>query len=386
MMRKTWWPLGGLAAVLSALLVVAGLQRTAASGADEATPAPAAGGPSAVAGAASPAAGGQHAWFGDVLPDASAESPAAQAAFLAVLREPPSDARAARLRAAYVRWMLEAPGHALANSTGVPGEDRRQAVTGALAALAGRQPAVFERYAGSVAAHGTDLAAVIGAIADQDPARALDWVRRHPAFDANGQLSAAVLPALMRSDVPAAARAVAAMKERASPALVQQVAAAYARHDPAQAYAWVRQLILERPDVLPARLLDDVSASLVANDPQAAEQFMGRTAEADVRASLMNGLALRKGQEDLNAAWDWLQRYEGDERYADVAQNLLYRSSYARPQEVARILPRIADQAVQAGAATRLAQLWQRRDAAGYEAWLASLPEGPLKTAALAGR
>ena len=371
----TWWTCTAAGALLlagaAALLHRAPAQDTAAPGA---APAPASR-PHAAPDPASAAA----------VADTSGTA-ALQAVFAAVLREPPGAARADRLRAAFTRWLLAAPEDALAHAALIPAEDRRRVLAAALADLAQRRPDVFARHAGSLADVGIDLADVIGALAEADPGRALDWVRGHPVLDRDGRLSAAMLPALVRANPAGAAGAVAALRERASPALIQQVATALARSDPAQAYAWVRQVSAGRTDVAPARLLDAVSGSLAAADPVAAEQFMNRTADGDVRASLMDGLAQRKGQDDLGAAWDWLSRYAADPGYADAAQNLLYRSSWARPEAVAQLLPRVRDAAVQADAVVHLTQLWRRKDPAAYEAWLASLPAGPLRTAALDAR
>jgi len=373
---KAWWTWSGVGALL--LAGAAALLHRPPARDDAVSGAP-------------PAATGQARTLPDpapgaVVPDAPGAAPALQAAFAAVLREPPGTARADRLRAAFTRWLLAAPDDALAHAALIPAEDRRQVLAAALAALAQRRPDVFERLAGSLPGDGIDLADAIGALAESDPGRALDWVRGHPALDRDGRLSAAMLPALVRANPAGAAAAVAALRERAAPALIQQVAAAYARSDPAQAYAWVRQVSAGRADVAPARLLEAVSASLAAADPDAAEQLMNRTPDADVRASLMNELAQRKGQDDLGAAWDWLGRHAADPQYADAAQNLLYRWSWTRPEAVAQLLPRVQDAAVQADAAVHLTQMWRRKDPAAYEAWLASLPAGPLRTAALGAR
>lgn len=373
MKRMAWWTWGGAGVLL--LAGAAALVRTPAQDAA----APAAGRPTAA----------QEPGFGAGLPrvagTASGAAPEAEA-FAAILRQPPGTARADRLRTAFARWLLAAPEDALAHAARIPAEDRRQVLTAALATLAQQRPDAFERHAAGLAHDGIDLADVVGALAEADAGRALDWVRRHPALDRDGRLSAAMLPALVRANPASAAGAVAALGNRAAPALIQQVAAAYAHSDPAQAYAWVRQAGAGRTDVTPARLLDAVSASLAAADPDAAEQFMYRTTDADVRASLLGELAQRKGQDDVGTAWDWLGRHVGDPGYADAAQNLLYRWSWTRPEAVAHILPRVQDATVQADAAAHLTQMWRRKDPAAYETWLASLPPGPLRTAALAAR
>ena len=312
----------------------------------------------------------------------AAAPPRPQAAFSVVLQAPPGDARSEALQRSFTRWLLDAPDDALAHIASMPAEERHAVVTAAFAALALKRPSSFQQYSTTLAEYGTDLAAVAGVIADSDPVQALRWARGN----ADAKLLAAVMPGLLRSDVTLAANAVAAMKEQAPLALVQQVAAAYARHDPAQAYTWAGQLIASRSDVAPSRLLDEVSSSLAAGDPQAAADFMNQSTDPVVRRSLMSELAIRKGQDDLGAAWTWLAQYGSDPAYADVAQNLLYRWSYTKPQEVAQILANVGDAAVQANGAAYLTQFWQRSDRSAYQNWIASLPPGPLRNAALAAK
>jgi hypothetical protein len=49
---------------------------------------------------------------------------------------------------------------------------------------------------------------------------------------------------------------------------------------------------------------------------------------------------------------------------------------------VATLLPQVASGEAQSAAAHQLAQLWNKKDPHAYHAWVASLPEGPLKSAA----
>ncbi|MFP5392625.1 MAG: hypothetical protein ACLGI6_13945 [Gammaproteobacteria bacterium] len=230
------------------------------------------------------------------------------------------------------------------------------------------------------------LVQALAALAEQQPALALEAIRRHPQLDVNGVLSAAVLPALIRKDLALAAETVAAMGARAPVALIQQVAAAYARSDPATAYAWLARVAQGRTDLPPARLVDAVSSSLVASDADAAAHFMGQTPDAGVRKSLMNEIAIRKGQDDLGAAWNWLAQYSSDPAHGEAVQNLLYRWSYTKPEEVARLLPQVTEPDVQAEAAAHLTRFWQQKDPQGYQKWLASLPPGALRNVALAAR
>jgi hypothetical protein len=71
---------------------------------------------------------------------------------------------------------------------------------------------------------------------------------------------------------------------------------------------------------------------------------------------LVRGIAMEKARDDLGAAWTWLQQHGGAAPESQAhAADLLYRWSYARPQEVARLLPALAPSPLQSHLAVRLA-------------------------------
>lgn len=318
---------------------------------------------------------------------AAVSAPELHAAFQAVLTQAPGEARTQALRTAFTKWVLETPAEALAHIDSIPGEDRRTIVATALAALARQHPERFQRYVNEIGQDsGAVLTATLSAISEKHPAEALAWIKQHPELDTKGELTAAVLPGLIHSGIALAAQTVASMNDRAPVSLIQQVAVSYAKQDPAQAYQWVGQVIKDRSDASPTQLLNDVSSSLAASYPAEAASYLNRASDPAVRKSLMNEIAIRKGQEDLGAAWNWLSQYGGDPNYSEAAQNLLYRWSYTKPQEVAQILTNVSNQEVQTVAVAHLSRFWQQRDQAAYQAWLASLPPGSLKTAALSAR
>ena len=301
-----------------------------------------------------------------------------QADFSAALRKPQGEA----LQRAFTRWLLAAPDDAMAHIASIPAEERKLVITTALAELAHKQPSAFKRMMSSQAA--VHLGDVIGLIAEKNPALALTMLMQYKDQNAAGALTAAVLPALIRHDMALAAKTVAAMKERAPLALIQQVAAAYAQQNPALAYEWASHMVQHNANVTPSQLADQVSSSLAAGNPNAAVDFMDSTADPAIRRSLMSEIAIRKGQDDLAAAWQWLDQYSADPAFAEAAQNLLYRWSYTKPQEVAQLLPGVHNLSVQANAAAHLTRFWKQRDQAAYQSWIASLPPGQLRSLALA--
>ncbi len=310
-------------------------------------------------------------------------APALRASFEAALQQPAGENKTRTLQSAFTGWVLEAPGEALAHMDSIPAEERQTIVANALAALAQQRPDKFASYSKAIGQEtGTVIAATLGAMSESNPTEALAWIAQYPNLDEKGELTAVVLPGLIRTNVALAAQTVASMTDRAPVALIQQVAVSYAQHDPAQAYQWVNQVIQERSDASPTQLLNQVSSSLAASNPAEATKYLNRTDDPAIRQSLMSEIAIRHGQESLTTAWNWLSQYNSDPQYAEAAQNLLYRWSYTKPEEVARILPTLNNQELQAAAGTRLSVFWQQRDQASYQAWLASLPPGSLKQAA----
>ncbi|HEX3139838.1 MAG TPA: hypothetical protein VHQ87_07275 [Rhizobacter sp.] len=114
----------------------------------------------------------------------------------------------------------------------------------------------------------------------------------------------------------------------------------------------------------------------------AALDTLARTSDPQRKTALIREIAAQKAQDDLGSAWTWLTQYRGDPGYAENMRNLLYQWSYARPEHVAALLPQVQSGEAQAAAAQQLAQLWNKKDPNAYHAWVASLPDGALKTAA----
>ena len=338
--------------------------------------------------AASPSMGARFSELANVFDSSAAvvdQAPDAQAAFTDALKQPAGPGRLPLLQAAYVRWVLQAPVQALAAIDRIPADERQEIVAQALAMLAQQRPEPFLTYANGITdQYTTYMAAAMGLLAETNPQLALALVKRNQdRGDPHGVIIGALLPGLIRSDLALAAETVAQMKDQASVAHLQQVAAALARQDPKQAYDWVNRVLANRTDIAPAQVLNDITGSLVAGNPAEAVHYLARTTDPAIRKSLLSEISVQKGQEDLASAWTWLNEYKADAQYGETALNLLYRWSYSKPEEVAKILPMVADAQVQSAAATHLSRFWQKKDPAGYQAWVASLPPGALKNSAL---
>ena len=305
----------------------------------------------------------------------------ARAEFEAALSDR-SDGASDRLRLAYVHWLLEDPAAALARADELPAGERHEVVAAGLTLFAHERPDQALRYLSTLDGDYTPyLAGALGEVAKTDARRALEWVEQNQARDPNGDLYGAVIPALAKVDLSRAAHAVESLGERAPENAFQAVAAEYARRDPARAYTWASEMAAARHDD-PAASLRAVSTAVVTADPAGAAQLLSRTADPAVRASLIGEISQQRGEKDLPGAWQWLGQFKDDPSYDANARELLSRWSYTKPQDVANLLPAVADPELQASAAKQLAGIWQQQDPVRYGAWVGSLPAGPIKSAA----
>lgn len=264
----------------------------------------------------------------------------------------------------------------------IPIDLREAVVAPALAKLAEQQAPVALSILGAVTGNYAAYAsAVLGAIAKSDPRRAWDWAVQNADRDPGGEVMRALLPDIAPTYLDTAARAIAAMGDRAPVPVIQQVAAEYAMRDPQQAYTWALSFAQTRPAAAVDEIVSSVSAALAAHGPDDAAVFLNEATDPRIRASLIREIANRKSETDLREAWGWLSQYSADASYPENARNLLYRWAYLRPEEVASILRDVTDTEMRVAVARELASQWQRRDSVAYQTWVAALPAGPLRSA-----
>lgn len=380
---KTWLPL----LLASAIGVLCAAQWLAPQ------TAPARGGSSKGAvlrGASSDAASGsKEVWSGAASPFgptgstvATLDSDDPAFAFDAALRLPAGPERLAAIQTAFNSWIVRSPQDALAAINSVPAVDREEILTRGLAKLAEQRPDDFLHHAAGLANARDYVAGAMSVLAATHPKLALALVRREGA-DPSGALFDSLLPDLIRNDVKLAAQAVSEMGSSATSAHIQQVAAAYAKQDLKQAYEWADTVRAARTDLPARQLLNEITSSFVASDPAEASRFLGQATDPNVRKSLLTEIAARKSQDDLTGAVTWLSGYSNDASFSQSAVDLLYRWSYAKPDEVARVLPAVSNPEVQAAAAAHLARFWQARDPQAYQAWVATLPPGAVRDSVL---
>lgn len=314
--------------------------------------------------------------------DSGASEASPREAFEAALNQPDGEDKAAALRTTFYRWVLSTPQQALTQIDRIPSTYRWQAVSTSLAALAAQEPDAALSYMQWITeSYPVYLGAVLSVIAQRDPRRALELANQNAYRDPTGEIMNAIVPVIAQSDLDLAATAVANMTDGVSIRLIQEVATRYARPDPEHAYRWAKQVAARNGGDAIGTTLSEVSTVLAMSDPEAAQSYLTRSHDRDIRTSLIRAIALQKGLQDLQSAWHWLQQYRTDSGYTENARNLLYQWSYEKPEEVAAILEGLADADIRASVADELARTWQKKNNSAYVSWVGALPmDSPLRS------
>jgi hypothetical protein len=299
-----------------------------------------------------------------------------QDTFALALAQADGEWKSAQLSAAFTRLLAHSPAEALRDVDRIPIDYRQQVVGAALAQVAAQQPdRVLGYIDGITENYASYLGVVLGVIAQRDPARAVDIAIQNADRDPTGAMFGSLIPVLVQSNLERAASLVSAMN-KPQVTVIQQVASEYARNDPDRAYQWASEVARRHGPNLAEEAVDALSVSLATSSPEVALNFLARTQDVTIRNSLIRAISQHMGQQDLRSAWAWLSDYRTDASYSENARNLLYRWSYAKPEEVAELLPSIDDREIRSAVADELAIAWQKRDPNAYQAWLGSLTAG----------
>lgn len=286
-----------------------------------------------------------------------------------------------QMEAAYQRWMLVAPAKALRGAVLLPLEHRTRIQNRALALLADLDPVMFLRHADNLSGQ---LPAILAWLADGNPHAALRLLAQLPEADATTRQRqmAALLPRLVAVDPNLAARAITSEGNTLTLAQVQQVAAGYARKDLDLALRWASQVLTARSTSLGLSVdqaLQDVTSSLVASAPEAAELLLSNTGDQAIRSLLVREIATHKARDDLIAGWSWLQQGGKTTESQGHAAEFLYRWSYVRPEQVGPLVLALEPTATQMDLAKNVAQVWKRKDPLAFESWVRTIPPGGVR-------
>lgn len=174
-----------------------------------------------------------------------------------------------------------------------------------IVSVVSRDPAEAEILANQLVARNSiqdrnTLRNLIGNWMQQDPARTLEWILAHDEQINAGVFSNAA-QAMARSDAPAAAAYADRIPAEYRSAWIAQVAAPYARNDPAAALNWVTRF--QGQDYYDAALRGVIAGS-AAVDPRRAAELLAE-ASADVQSASTRQVAQIWANRDPGAAERW---------------------------------------------------------------------------------
>lgn len=311
------------------------------------------------------------------LEPAQEDAPIPEQVFVTALEMSEGEDKAARLTAAFSRWLDQSPTSALRDIDRIPADYRLQVIGAALSQLAASEPGRALEYAEGITENRANhLASIVSVIAQRDPQRAVEIATGQQYRDPTGEILRSLLPVLAASNLELA-RSTVEHIDKPSLESIQQVANEYARTDPLGAYDWA--IALAEQDGRDARstAIEALSESIALRSVEAASDLLTRIEDPSIKVSLIRAISQRMGQEDLRSAWTWLNQYRTDAGYSENARNLLHRWSYVKPQEVAEILPTVADQEIRVAVVDELSSAWQKKDPGAYRSWVESLaPSG----------
>lgn len=214
---------------------------------------------------------------------------------------------------------------------------------------------------------------VIQGLAEHDPARASQLLAEMPFSEERGQALAALLPALLQQGPDAAkAWAETIADERLRDGAIGRIAENLARQDPAGTAAWLAGM----PGSAASGSMDDVVATWVQQDKDAAVGYFQGLPSGDIRTNALRGIANQLALEDPRAASAFLDNHAAD---ADdrVYQQFVWNSFGQAPDVAASYIGRISDERRRDAMYGRMLDGWLRRDFDSASQWIggAQLPD-----------
>jgi len=161
---------------------------------------------------------------------------------------------------------------------------------------------------------------------------------------------------------------------------VQTLVNVWARNDPDEALSW---LVSHGKDV-GRGALNQAAESLARQNPDAAIRVT-QSLPAEERDGWIRAVASGYADSDPAAAKAWIERYRGQAIYDAGMMAIAQASARRDPASAAALLPSLADAAGRERLATTVAQQWSERDPRAARDWVATLPPGSLRDAALTG-
>jgi hypothetical protein len=227
---------------------------------------------------------------------------------------------------------------------------------------------------------GEALGAVAGALADEDPARALALTSEVSPEQANAIVSM-VFQKWADADPEEASRRFNGLTDEVSRmAAVGPLADAMARNDPHAAAAWARRLPRGRIAVLAT---ERVVAGMVDEDPAAAADLAQQTEHAGQGSYLVGMTISRWAARDPDAALEWTKSLPAGQQRQEAMAVIAARLADQDPARGIRLLEEMPPGAAREQAVSQVAMTYAEVDIQQALKWAASLKDGPDRSTAM---
>jgi hypothetical protein len=228
-------------------------------------------------------------------------------------------------------------------------QQRSQALSRALTAIAARDPALAMSYIDKLPAggvRGQTIAHVAGQIALTRPNTALEWLREIDGPETRMFAASEIVRQLAHSNLESAAQLVDAVPNDVKAIWVQQIAQVYAQSDVQRGIQWIDKHKDDAPMLL--------------------EQFVQNVA-----------------MYAPDAAFELADRYAGDATRDQLLVGLIGTVANQTPEIAARELTRLSSDNARAQAAGTVASSWAQFDRGAARKWVLSLDSGLVRDTAL---
>jgi hypothetical protein len=227
------------------------------------------------------------------------------------------------------------------------------------------------------------VAAVIGGIAAQDAAHALDLAAQIADPDEQAQaLSRVVMSSALRDEATSERlleRVLALGNAPQKQMLVQLTLRTWAARAPEEAADW----LLANAAFATPEAVTQVASQYATYDAASAAAFATRL-PTESRTAWLRGVAAAYASTDPRGALEWVEQFRGRPEYDDTAYAILQNGgAQLEPVAAARLLDSIDNDADRQSAVLRVAMRWASQDPAAAASWAAGVRGEAARTTAI---
>lgn len=279
------------------------------------------------------------------------------------------------LRTAIGRWYMEDPAGALQRVEQLPEvSERNMFRQWLLLRMAQHDVDQALSYAQRLEGAADMTSAIVHALAQSEPQRALDYVQQYIQSSNRLKVTGDILSIWARKDPEAVIAFV--NTHDVSPQTLANIAASFSSVRPEAAIEWASGLSSEYQQ---AKQVAYTTA--VSKEPGLAESLIGKIQDPGLKIEILSAAGRARGQADVEDALDWVQGYAREEYYGQLRSNLLANFAHRDPEAVADAISAAPGSPGSNAAIPAVAGAWARKNSDAASAWLDDLPDSAQKTA-----